>query len=273
MYEMMIRIESLFLQSPPAVLLGCGAGVLILGLLLWLAGSYFSAVILGLLGAVVGSACGMLVSQWLNTPPLISMAAGAIVFTLAAVLFKNALIILLAILVFALAGVTAYSGLILKETPTQSSSLLNTSLIQPFSQMDTASRLAYVNQITENQESFFERLRLLVRDTFQTMDPYKWKILLFALVGGTVGLLLIWVLKKLVMAVCYSGVGALLVLIGLEILLLGVNVHFMAWFQDRQSALSITYGVLLLVGTLYQLLTLRSSQKSADPAKKSQAAR
>ena len=267
MYEIMIRVEILFLESPPAVLLGCGAGVLVLGLLLWLAGSYFSAVILGLLGAVVGSACGLLVSQWLAAPPLISMAVGAVVFTLAAVLFRNALIILLAILVFALAGGTAYSSLILKDAPPQSSSLLNASLIQPFSQMDTASRLAYVNQITENQESFFERLGLMIRDAFQTMDPYKWKILLIALAAGVAGLLLIWILKKLVMAVCYSGVGALLVLIGLEILLLAVNIHFMAWFQDRQSALSITYLILLLMGTMYQLLTQRPSTKPPNHGK------
>lgn len=269
----MIRIESLFLQSPPAVLLGCGVGVLVLGLLLWLAGSYFSAVILGLLGAVVGSACGLLVSQWLATPSLISMAVGAVVFTLAAVLFRNALIILLAILVFALAGGTAYSSLILKDTPAQSSSLLNTSLIQPFSQMDTSARLAYVNQITENQESFFDRLRLMIHDAFQSMDPYKWKILLIALAAGVAGLLLIWILKKLVMAICYSGVGALLVLIGLEILLLALNIHFVAWFQDRQSALSIIYLVLVVMGLIYQLATVRSSNKKhGDRGKKIQTA-
>lgn len=264
MYEILIRIESLFLESPPAVLLGCGLGVLILGFLLWLAGSYFSAVILGLLGAVVGSACGLLVSQWLNAPSLISMAVGAVVFTLAAVLFRNALMILLAILVFALAGSTAYSSLVLKETPAKSSSLLNASLIQPFSQMESSSRLAYINQIAENEESFFERLRILVRDALETMDPYKWKILLFALAGGVAGLLLIWILKKLVMALCYSGVGALLILIGLEILLLGASIHFMSWFQNRQSALSITYLILVVMGTIYQLLTAKPSNKKQE---------
>lgn len=269
MYEILIRIESLFLESPPAVLLGCGVGVLILGILLWLAGSYFSAVILGLLGAVVGSACGLLVSQWLNTPALVSMSIGALVFTLAAVLFRNALIILLAILVFALAGGTTYSSLILKEIPSKSDSPSNSFFVQPFSQMDTSTRLAYVNQITENEDNFFEKLRLLVKDTFQTMTPYKWEILLSALVAGIGGLLLIWSLKKLIMALCYSGVGTLLVLIGLQITLLGMNIHLTSWFQGRRAVFSITYLVLVVIGTIYQLITAISSNKKTRKQGKS----
>lgn len=259
MYEILIRVESLFLESPTVVVLGCGILIFVLGLLLWLGGSYFSAVILGLLGAVVGSACGLLVSQWLNTPALISMLMGAVVFTFAAVLFRNALIILLSILVFSLAGVTGYSSLILHETPPKSAFPLDTSFIQPFSQMDASTRLAYLDRIGEKEKTFFERLRLLIRDSFQTMNPYKWKILLIAFLGGIAGLVLIWTLKKLILAVCYSGVGALLVLMGLEIALLGIRIHLISWFQSRPSAVSITYLVLVVVGTIYQLITVRSS--------------
>jgi len=170
MFEILIRIEILCLESSPALLLGCGLGMLILGVLLWLAGSYFSAALLGLLGAFVGSVCGLLVSQWLGTSVLAGMTIGALVFTLAAVLFRNVLIILLATLVFGLAGATAYSTLILKETPHKSDFSLTPSLVQPFSQMDTSARLAYANQITEEGENFFERLRLLVKDTLQTVS-------------------------------------------------------------------------------------------------------
>lgn len=70
MVEILIRIEGLCLESPSAVLLGCGLPVLIVGVLLWLGGSYFSAVLLGLLGAVGGAACGLYLSQSLNAHPL-----------------------------------------------------------------------------------------------------------------------------------------------------------------------------------------------------------
>ena len=269
MFEILIRIESLCLESPPGALWGYGLLVLILGILLWLAGSYFSVVILGLLGAVVGSACGLLVSQWLSTPALLSMLIGAVILTLAAILFRNVLIILLATVVFGLAGVTAYSSLILKETPPKTDAAFNSSLIQPFSQMDTSSRLAYANQITEQGEGFFERLSLLVKDTLQTIEPYKWKVLLIALVAGIAGLFLIWFLRKLIMALCYSGVGTLLFLIGLEVTLLGMNVHLISWFQERQAGFTIIYFLLVGIGVIFQLLTMRSSKRKKEAGGKS----
>lgn len=268
MFEILIRIETLCLESSRAALLGYGLGVLILGILLWLAGSYFSAVILGLLGAVVGSSFGLLVSQWLNTSALASMLIGALVFALAAVLFRDVLIILLACLVFSLAGATAYSSLILKETPPKTYSSSSPAFVQPFSQMDTSTRLAYARQLTEKEDTFFEKLRLLVKDTFQTISPYKGKIFLFAFAGGVVGLVLIWILKKLIMAFCYSGVGTLLLLIGLEVILLGMNVHLISWFQGRPAVFAITYLSLVAIGVIFQLMTARSHKRKKEPEEK-----
>lgn len=113
MYELLIRIETLYLEAQPLMLLGMGAGAIIVGLLLWLAGAYFSSAIIGVLGAVVGSFCGLLISQWLDLNPLLSMTIGAVVFCIAAVLFKKIIIIVIAVIVFALAGGTAYSSIVL----------------------------------------------------------------------------------------------------------------------------------------------------------------
>ena len=267
MFEILIRIETLCLDGQPIVLFGCGLLVLILGLPLWLAGSYFSSIILGLLGAVVGSACGLLVCQWLDISALISMSVGAVVFTIAAVLFRNALIILLATIVFALAGGTVYSSLILKETVPQPSSELNPIFVQPFSQMDSSSRLTYADQVTVNGDTFLERLKLLIKDALQTMSPYKWKVLLSALVGGVAGLLLIWFIRKLILALCYSGVGTFLVLIGAEVILLGINVHLCSLFQGQRSVFTIIFLSMLGFGTIFQLLVTRSKTKRAAEEK------
>ena len=104
MYELLIRIETLFLEANLPVLLGIGAGTLIVGLLLWLGGTYYASMIVGMLGAVVGSVCGLLVSQWLDSNSLLSMIGGAAILCIAAVLFRNIIIIVPAVLVFALAG-------------------------------------------------------------------------------------------------------------------------------------------------------------------------
>jgi len=114
--------------------------------------------------------------------------------------------------------------------------------------------LAYAKQITEKGENFFERLNLLIKDALQTIEPYKWKILLIAPVAGVAGLLLIWFLRKLVMALCYSGVGTLLVLIGLEVILLGMNVHLISWFQGHRATFTITYFLLAAIGVIFQFI-------------------
>lgn len=260
MFEILIRIETLCLDSQPLVLLGSGLLVIILGLLLWLAGSYFSSVILGLLGAVVGSVCGLLVSQWLDISALVSMSIGAVTFAIAAVLFKNILIIVLATVIFALACGTVYSSWILKDTVPQTSPVLNSSFVKPFSQMDSSTRLSYANKVTGNGETFLERLKLLVKDALQTMSPYKWKILLFALLGGIGGFLLIWFIRKLILALCYSGVGTFLVLIGIAVALLGIDVHLSSWFQEQRIILAIIYLSMVSIGMIFQLFVTKSSK-------------
>ncbi len=263
MFEILIRIESLCIESGALGLLAGGLVVLAVGLLLWLGGTYFSSFIIGLLGAVVGSSCGLLVSQWLGFSALISMSVGAIGFAIAAVLFKNILIVILATIIFALAGGTIYSSMVLKETvPTQASEFSD-EYFQPFSLMEVSDRLAYANEIAGGGESFPDRLRLLADDTLADIGPYKWKILLFALIGGGGGLLLIWLIRKLVLAVCYSTVGTFLVLVGVEVLLLAMNLHLCSWFQQRRTVFSIIFLSMAGLGTIFQLVSTRRGKGQA----------
>lgn len=117
MYELLIRIETLYLEAAPGWLVGIGAAMVLVGLLFWLAGAFFSSVIIGLLGAAVGSFCGLLISQWFNLNPLLAMTIGAAALCLAAVLFRNVIIIVLAVIVFALVTSTAYSSFVLGKLP------------------------------------------------------------------------------------------------------------------------------------------------------------
>jgi len=72
MYELLIRVETLCVEAQPLTLLGIGAVATVVGLLFWLAGTYFSSVIIGVLGVVVGSFCGLLASQRLDVNSLLS---------------------------------------------------------------------------------------------------------------------------------------------------------------------------------------------------------
>ena len=260
MYELLIRIETLCIGAKPLTLLGIGAITIVVGLLLWLAGMYFSSIVIGMLGAVMGSFSGLLISQWLDLNSLLSMAIGSAVLCIAAVLFRNIIIIVLAIIIFALAGGTAYSSMILASPEQQQDTQLDPVLVSSFSHMDSDMRLSYVNQIAEQDDSFSERLKVLLKDTLGTMSPYKWKLLLSIFLGGIGGLFLIWLVKRLILALCCSGVGALLVLIGIESLLMMLGLHMCSIFQKHRLALTITYFSMVVIGTIVQLILTRSSK-------------
>jgi len=261
MFEILIRIESLCSDSTSAALLMCGLLVLILGILLWLAGLYFSGVILAFLGAVAGVFCGWLVSGWLNTSVLAGMAIGVFVFTIAFVVFRNVVMIFLATLVFAFSGGTAYAGLILKDTPSpETFAAFNASIVRQFREMETSPREACLNPIDE-KDSLADRLCRLSKEIFQAASFHQWEIILVVFLGGIVGLLLSWILRRPIMAVCFSGVGTLLVLVGLEITLLTMNVHLISWFRGRQAMLAILYFSLVGVGVIFQFVLLNSSHR------------
>jgi len=269
MYELLIRIETVCVEAPLPTLLGVGAVAIVAGLMLWLAGTYFSSVIIGILGAAVGSFCGLLISQWLDVSSLLSMGIGATVFCAAAVLLRNIIIIVLAIIIFALAAGAGYSSTILGSPAQQQEAEMEPVAVSSFSQMDSTTRLSYVNEISEEQDGFFEKLKAMLKDTFGAMSPYKWKLLLSILVGGIGGLLLVWFIKRFVIALCCSVVGALLVLVGLESLLMATGFQMCNAFGGHRFALTVTYFSMVGIGAVVQLIIAKSQKpKEAKVEKK-----
>ena len=260
MYELLIRIETICMEATLPTLLGVGAVATVAGLLLWLAGTYFSSVIIGILGAAVGSFCGLLISQWFDVSSLLSMGIGAAVFCAAAVLLRNIIIIVLAIIIFALAAGTTYSSIILANPVQQQETEPEPVAVSSFSQMDAAMRLSYVEGVSMEQDGFFDKLKAMLKDTMNTMSPFKWKLLLSAVVGGLGGLLLVWFIKKFVIALCCSVVGALLVIVGVENLLMAAGFQMCSAFGGRRLALSVTYFSMVGIGAVVQLIVSRSKK-------------
>ncbi len=269
MYELLIRIETVCVGAPLLTLLGVGVIATVAGLLLWLAGTYFSSVIVGVLGAAVGSFCGLLISQWFDVNSLLSMGIGAGVFCIAAVLLRNIIIIVLAIVVFALAGGTAYSSMVLGNPVRQQDAQSAPVPVSSFSHMDSTMRFSYVEQISEEEEGFFEKLKALLKDALGVMSPHKWKLLLSTLVGGIGGLLLVWLIKKFVLALCCSVVGAFLVLVGIESLLVAAGFQMCNALQGHRLTLTVIYSSMAAFGTVVQLIQGMSKKpKEAEAEKK-----
>ena len=261
MYELLIRIETVCMDAHLLTLLVIGVVVTSVGLLLWLVGTYFSSAIIGILGATVGSFCGLLVSQWLNVSSLLSMFIGAAILCISAILLRNFVIILLAIIVFALIGGTTYSSMVLgSPPPLQQDAQLDNVPVSSFSQMDSTMRLSYVAHISEEQDGFTEKFKALLKDTLGIMSPHKWKLLISTLFGGIGGLLLVWFIKKFVIALCCSIVGALLVLVGVESLVMATGFQMCNAFQRHRFALTLIYFSMVVIGAVVQLIIDRSKK-------------
>ena len=258
MYEILIRIETLCLEARPILMLGTGAVAVILGLMLWLAGAYFSAMIIGVLGAVVGSFCGLLIAQWFDLNPFYCMIIGAALFCIAAVLFRNIIIIVIAVIVFAFVGGTAYSSFILGNPTQQQDVDVSPVLGQSFSRLDPDMRRAYIAEITEDEAGFSEKLKAFLGDALKTMGPHKWKLLFSVLIGGFGCLLLIWLLRKMVFALCYSSIGAMLILIGIECLLMTAGFQACSALQGHRHVITITYFFMVASGAIVQLILTKS---------------
>lgn len=261
MYELLLRIETLFLGLTAPVLLGIGLPMLLVGLVLWLGGSRYSTVIIGLLGAVVGSVAGLLVSQWLGYHLWLCMLVGAAVLAAASVLLRNVLMLVLAVLVISAVSGAGYFVVILDRIAPQQQTEPATAEaraesfmpIQSFTNMDRSARMNYVDQLSKEQ-SFRDRVRAMLDNTWQAVEPHVWKMGLSALAGGIVAILLIWVIKKALIALAYSIVGTATILLGVQAALLGAGMPVVSDMGPRPWVLPGTFLGMTVIGWVSQLL-------------------
>jgi len=265
MNELLLRIETLFLDVNPSLLIGVGAGMALVGLVLWLGGTRYSTVVIGLLGAAVGAVVGLAVAQQLGVHLFISMAVGALVLGIVSVLLRNVLMIVLATLIFALVGAAGYAGVVLDKQPPaetvtdeQQTALNGQSyLYQSFSTMDPNTRQMYLNEISGSEEDFQERSKAILKDTWDALGPTKWYLMGAILIGGVGGFLLIWFIKQVIVPLCYSIVGATSLMLGVQVLLLGLGVRLASALPVQRWILPAAFGGMTVFGWVSQLLAAR----------------
>jgi hypothetical protein len=276
MYELLVRIEALCLKVQPSALVAVGAALTVIGFFLWLGGVRYSTVVLGLLGAAVGSVVGLVVAQRFNVHLFGAMAVGAAVLGIVAVLVRNILIIVLATIIFAIIGGATYTGIVLDTQPAaeETQTLTHTRLTaqgeprflaQSFSSMDPNSRQIYLDHISGSEDGFQDRLTALLKDTWTILGPHKWFLFGAIVVGALAGFLLIWLVKNVVLPLCYSLVGTASVLLGMLLVLLGGGVNVTGGFPPQRWILPTAFGSITLIGWLRQLLAGRT--RRAEPPK------
>jgi len=269
MYELLLRTETLLTPLAPKVLLGIGAAALVIGLIFWLAGTHYSTAIVALLGALLGSATGLLVSQWFGVHLWLSMIIGAVVLAGLAILLKKALVLILAVLILSAVSGAGYVSVVLDHMippPPAETGTQQTLVYQSFMTMQPDARQSYIEQLSPESKTFADRFEALLRDTWQAIRPHSMMALIAIIVGAIVGLVLVWLIAKVVVALAYSIVGTTAIFVGLQAALLAVGVPAASRLYPHPWALPIAFLVMVVVGWVWQLLYLRSR-----PAKEKEA--
>jgi hypothetical protein len=281
MNELLLRVETLCAEADSSILVGVGVGMAVVGLLLWLGGARYSTIVVGLLGAAVGALVGMLIGPRLGLSLFLSMAVGAVILSILSILARNVLVIVLATVIFALVAATAYTSVVLETQPAQETTIGETTtpgeplaserstfVYQSFSSMDPNTRQAYIDRLSGSQEGFQSRAKAVLEDLWRSLGPHKWYLLGAIVIGGVGGFLLIWFIKNVVLPLCYSVVGTTAVLMGIQLLLLGLGARVASDLAPRPWIVPATFGFMIFIGWVRQLLAGRKPHVHAEQAPK-----
>lgn len=264
MYELLLRTETLFLGLSAPILLAIGLPALVIGLILWLGGTRYSTAITGLLGAMVGSAAGLMIGQSFELHPVWSMLIGAVVLAAVSVALKKVLILVLAVLVISAVSGAGYLTVILDRVapppPPEPEIRARADYAVPyqsFSAMDSEARVAYVDEISGESETFSDRLRAVLDNTWQAIRPHAWMVVIAVIVGGVIGALLVWFIAKVVIPLAYSIVGTAAIFLGVQAALLGVGYPAVSALNPTPWVLRITFITMTAIGWVWQLFHAR----------------
>jgi len=271
MQEILTRIEAICLELPSGTLFIAGIIITIMGLYLWLGGNYYYGIIVGLLGAALGSLAGMVISQSFNLASIWCILIGATLLALVSVHFKNIVIIILAVLIFSLSSGTGYLSYALNSAKSLRENNLSSTTDVSLSG-DTLSGLDKIADITQKSRdtihkttdaagNFYEKIKQVLSDAWSDTSGHRWQLFAFIAVGGIVGFLLACLVKKIVIALCCSIVGATATIAGVQILLMAKGAAMLEALQKRPSILPIIFSGMVILGWLVQLLIVRTGKK------------
>jgi hypothetical protein len=284
MSEFLFRVQDACLQLNWWSLVLPGLAVIVLGLFLWLGGARYAFAVVGLLGAVVGAGCGFVVSQWFDLHIPLTVSAGAAIFTITAILLQQTVIVLLASIIFAAACGLAYMTHTIDrqsfqdtlqnlrgdwgslssdiEKPPSSESADKTTLPLPLGIDESNFALS------EPHEQGIQKLKDILDALRSSAASNRNMLFVWAVLGGVVGLLIGYLLKKIVMALCCSIVGATGVITGMLALFLAKGIPVFSSLQDRPRLLLSIFIAMIIFGCLLQLFITGRAKKKTKTSQK-----
>jgi len=258
MQEILLRFEDAAKDLNSWTLAIPGLVCVLLGLFLWLGGVRYSSMIMGLLGGGAGAFMGLLLSRWLAISLPICVIGGAAVVAVIAVLLQKIAIVVLAVVIFALISGTFYFNYSLAGEKAQE---ILARIKEKTQTMPPPTNKTELHQTAE------EKLGLIFSEIRKNASSNRFMLLLWIMVGAAVGLFLVYILKTLIMSLCYSIVGSTAVISGALMVVLAKGTLVITALSNRPKVLPTILIAMIIFGWVIQLL-LGKPGKTKTPVQK-----
>ena len=285
MTELLLRIQDAMLQLEGGILWLPSSLAMILGLFLWLGGSRFSSLVIGILGAMAGAACGVGIGRWLEVELILSTTISGAVFAIIAVLLERLVIVILAAGIFAVVFGFGYIGTTIDDINFQKRperdrpELYNShSQIRP-EQAD--SRLKYPDETdvtvvahgydpqedapaSEANAEGFSQLRSIFSKIRESASGNRTMLVAWTLIGAVLGLGLAYLLKRIMMAICCSIVGSAATIGGTLVLMLAKDVEVISAVLEKPKLIPTIFALMIVMGCVSQLIFSRGAKAATE---------
>ncbi|MFA5239339.1 MAG: hypothetical protein WC476_06480 [Phycisphaerae bacterium] len=236
MFEIARQLEKTAVWFNPAVLIVPGLAAVLLGLFVWLGGLGFRKVLVGIVGAISGGACGFFISGRNMAPAMVSAGVTAFI----AIVFEKMFI---AILAGVLAAVLGFA--VLARPYIESEDGLN-----EYGSKDRTMTLD-TQQSIEAAKRYIADFAVEIKRIFSKMPIYKHAI--------TAAIVIIFIaagffLNRLTSAFCCAALGTTLIFTGMILLLLYKGAAPISSIFQGQLLYPGIFGAMTVFGMAEQLL-------------------
>jgi hypothetical protein len=233
-----VALEAQAQRFDPALLLGVGVGLLLVGLVIWLAGLAFSRAISAIIGAVVASLAAFTLTAGKMSVAILAGATGLIV---GAILRRPIFAIAAAIL-------AASCTIVAVSEKTE---------FTPKISLSTPGENAPIQSPTESWQHICTWANDLYQNTLASGTRQPRSMLFYAVFAAVAAFLVTITVRNLGAALGCSAVGTVMSLTGLIVLLFYKGAQPVEFIAERPILSTAIFGGMVLFGVLIQLLLMR----------------
>lgn len=287
MPNFLLRLQEACLALNWPMLLVPGVILTFLGLFLWLGGLRYAGFVLCIVGALLGATLGIAISPMVSLHPALTIIGAAAIICILAYILKRPVMYLMAAMIAAILCGGAYMTYSMSTETWEKmiSEIHHQVRANPEQAEDNASNASQANllqkivqaQLAEqddpekasSQKTAIARLNAILAEIQFSANHNRTTLLIWIILGTLAGLCIAFILRKIIMAICCSIVGATSVCLGVMAILFAKKAAVFSGLAKHPKALPIIFLGMLGFGVVCQLLLARPAKVTeSEPEQK-----